>query len=454
MNKFYQHYYQYQYLDARDLVLAPIFIILIYIVANSFVKGKIQKDLRKYFIPALSLKMFGAIASALVYQYYYKGGDTMEFYTSASYIYSLVSSNPLDAMRLFSAMPVWQYPETAQYDFLPFIYDPTTWTMVRVTAIVNLFSFDSYLVISLYFSIFSLYCSWKFFILLADLYPDQTLIRRFAYCLFYIPSVFFWGSGVFKDTLTLGGLFLVSFNVYEIFIRRNIGLIQIVWLIFGLYIMYSIRLFFLAVLLPCIGFWIFAEFRDKIIKNETLKTLSFPLLLALSSMVIILGLRRVMSTDESLSAEALQHKAEGFQSWHGSLGGSAYDLGITDYSIASLVKVFPKAINVTLFRPYLTEAHSGFQLITALQSLFFLLYLLYTIAVARLTAISAITKDPLILFSFTFSLFYSFVAGFTSYNFGALDRYKIPALPFFMVALVLVNYYAEQKRKGVQPKVS
>ncbi|MBS1625075.1 MAG: hypothetical protein JST83_13700 [Bacteroidetes bacterium] len=450
MNRFYQHYYQYQYLEARDLFLVPLFIVLIYAVANSFVKRKIRKDLRKYFIPALSLKMFGALASGLVYQYYYRGGDTMEFYTSASYIYSLFWSKPLDAIHMFSASPVWTHPELAQYDYLPFIYDVTTWTIVRITALVNLFSFDSYPVISLYFSIFSLYCSWKFFSLLADLYPDPKLIQRFAYCLFYIPSVFFWGSGVFKDTLTLGGLFLVSYNVYEIFIRRNLAVNQILSLILGLYLMYSIRLFFLIILIPCIGFWLFAEFRDKIIKNETLKTVSFPLLLAISSMVIIFGVGRAMSADESLSAEALQHKAEGFQSWHGSLGGSAYDLGITDYTTSSLIQVFPKAINVTLFRPYLTEAHSGFQLITALQSLFFLLYLLYTLAVARLAGISAITKDPLILFSLTFSLFYAFVAGFTSYNFGALDRYKIPALPFFMLALVLVNYHAQRRKSRVK----
>ncbi len=425
---------------------------LIYAIANSFVKGKIRKDLRKYFMPALTLKMIGALASVLVYQYYYQGGDTMEFYTSASYIYSLFWSKPIDGIHMFSASPGWTYPELAQYSYLPFMYDVTTWTMVRVAAFVNLFSFDSYPVISLYFSLFSLYCSWKFFVLLADLYPDQKLIKRFAYCLFYIPSVFFWGSGVFKDTLTLGGLFLVSYNVYEIFIRRNISLGQVLSLILGLYLMYSIRLFFLIILIPCIGFWLFAEFRDRLIKNETLKILSFPLLLAISSIVIVLGLGRVMSTDESLSAEALQHKAEGFQSWHGSLGGSAYDLGITDYSTSSLIQVFPKAVNVTLFRPYITEAHSGFQLITALQSLFFLLYLLYTLVTARFAAISAITKDPLILFSLTFSLFYAFVAGFTSYNFGALDRYKIPALPFFMMALVLANYHAQQSKKGTKAK--
>ena len=51
------------------------------------------------------------------------------------------------------------------------------------------------------------------------------------------------------------------------------------------------------------------------------------------------------------------------------------------------------------------------------------------------------------LFTLSFSLLYGFVAGFTSYNFGALDRYKIPALPMYMITLVLVNYYREKNIK-------
>jgi hypothetical protein len=36
-----------------------------------------------------------------------------------------------------------------------------------------------------------------------------------------------------------------------------------------------------------------------------------------------------------------------------------------------------------------------------------------------------------------FSLFYAFVVGFTSYNFGALDRYKIPCLSTYIISLLL-----------------
>jgi hypothetical protein len=171
------------------------------------------------------------------------------------------------------------------------------------------------------------------------------------------------------------------------------------------------------------------------------------LLVGFSLIFIVVGLSKVLGSESELNTKALQTKAQGFQSWHGSLGGSSYDLGIEDYSTGSLIRAIPLGINVTFFRPYLWEAHSFFQLITALQSLFFTYYTLKTIFRAGFSLLGTLATDPLMLFSLPFSLLYGFVAGFTSYNFGALDRYKIPALPFFMITLVLVNYYNDLRRK-------
>jgi hypothetical protein len=155
-----------------------------------------------------------------------------------------------------------------------------------------------------------------------------------------------------------------------------------------------------------------------------------------------------MGSDASLSTTALESKAQGFQSWHGSLGGSSYDLGISDYSTASLIRAIPLGINVALFRPYIWETHSFFQLISAFQSLFFLYYTLKTIFKSGMTIFGTLANDPLMLFTLPFSLLYGFVAGFTSYNFGALDRYKIPALPFFMITLILVNHSNSRRLKS------
>jgi hypothetical protein len=450
LEKWAHHYINLRYLEYTDLIIVPIFVGLIFFVINASKERLlgVNSPLKHYLIPALSLKIFGALASGLVYQFYYGGGDTMDFYTSASYVSGLCFENFSDFVGLLASDPTVSDPSLLHYDFLDFITDPSTWTIVRITTILDLFSFDSYPVISLYFSLFSLYASWKFFALIAKIYPSPELRKKFAYCIFYIPSVVFWGSGVFKDTLTMCGLYLFTVSIYNVVIKRDIKLSNFIWLSIGLYLMISIRLFYLVILLPCLMLWFFAEYWDKLIKSRFVKALSFPLLLVISFVFIVYGLRSVMATDTSLSTKALKEKAEGFQSYHGSLGGSSYDLGIVDYSTGSLLKALPLGINVTFFRPYLWETHSFFQLVAALQSFFFLLYTIQTLIRSRLSIFFILTTDPLILFSFSFSLLYGFIAGFTSYNFGALDRYKIPALPFYMITLVLVNFYKDQKKTG------
>jgi hypothetical protein len=454
LEKWSHHYFNSQYLEYSDLVITPLFVALIFFLINlnrERLLG-INNPLRSYLIPALSLKIFGALASGLVYQFYYGGGDTMDFYTSASYVAGLCFDNFSDFLGMLNSSPFLSDPTLTRYDFLEFASDPSTWTVIRIITVLDIFSFDSYPVISIYFSLFSLYASWKFLTLICQLYPQPELRRKFAYCIFYIPSVIFWGSGIFKDTLTLSGLYLFTVYIYAVVIKRQIKPSNFVWIALGLYLMVKIRLFFLIILIPCLMLWFFAEYRDKLIKSRFLKTASFPILMLITIGIITYGLKSVMGGNSELSSKALTEKAEGFQSWHSSLGGSAYDLGIVDYSTGSLLRAIPLGINVAFFRPYLWETHSLFQMIAALQSLFFLYFTVRTVLRCGFSIFLILATDPLMLFSLSFSLLYGFVAGFTSYNFGALDRYKIPALPFFMITLVLVNFYKDQDIKKASKK--
>ena len=450
MEKWTHHYYGLHYLEYTDLIIAPLFIALVYFLFN-INKDKVlgpNNPLKTYLIPALSLKIFGAIASGLVYQFYYGGGDTMDFYTSASFVGGLCFENFGDFIGMLNSNPILSDPTLAKYDFLDFVNDPTAWTVVRVTTIAGVLGFDSYPVMSVYFSLFSFFASWRFLSFITKLYPQPELAKKFVYCIFYIPSVVFWGSGIFKDTLTMSGLYLFTVSVYHLVIKRQIKPMNFFWIALGLYLMVSIRLFYLVILVPCLMLWFFAEYRDKIIKNRLVKTVSFPVLIVISALFITVGLRSVLGSDGGeLSADALKNKAAGFQSWHGSLGGSSYDLGVTDFGTSSLLRAIPLGINVAFFRPYIWETHSFFQLIAALQSLFFLYFTIRTVLRCGFSLFFLLATDPLMLFSLSFSLLYGFVAGFTSYNFGALDRYKIPALPFFMITLILLNYYRDVKIK-------
>ena len=104
-----------------------------------------------------------------------------------------------------------------------------------------------------------------------------------------------------------------------------------------------------------------------------------------------------------------------------------------------MLRMAPLAIIVTLFRPYLWEASSPVLLISALEGFFTLLTTLYVFfKTGVFKTIGTILNEPTVLFCMIYALVFSFAVGFSAYNFGALARYKIPALPFYYVALVIL----------------
>lgn len=440
MDRYFQHFNQHIWLDWLDVLVCPIYAAAIFFFAIQIRNRTLSTSpLNKFFTPALSLKIFGSIASALVYQYYYQGGDTFNFYTSASYVNSITFDNFEDALLLQTDMPLIRYPQLwVHQPYLDFVFDSPSWFVVRMIVLCSYFTFDTYMGTGLFFAVFSFYGSWKFFTLICRLYPD--LREQFFYCIFAIPSVIFWGSGVFKDTLTMSALLLFLYHTYCIVIERKNIVRNIPGLLIGFSIVAIIRSFFIVLIIPSFALWYFVSVRDRI-RNRLLKTLSLPLLMLFAVGFATFGLSRLTSGSGELSREALTEKSKGFQSWHAELGGSAYSLGDIDYSNTGILLKMPEAINVTLFRPYIWETHSFFQLIAALQSLYFAFFFVRALIRTRIVGFfNYLLGDSLAMFSFFFSILYAFVAGFTSFNFGALDRYKIPCLPFFMISLVLVTY--------------
>jgi hypothetical protein len=122
---------------------------------------------------------------------------------------------------------------------------------------------------------------------------------------------------------------------------------------------------------------------------------------------------------------------------------SSFSLGVEyDGSLGSLAKMAPAAINATLFRPYIWESKKISTLLSSLESLslmFFFLFVLKTAGPIRF--LQTIFKDPMILFCLLFSVLFAFFIGATTLNFGTLVRYKIPCMPFFIIALVLIYEY-------------
>jgi hypothetical protein len=130
-------------------------------------------------------------------------------------------------------------------------------------------------------------------------------------------------------------------------------------------------------------------------------------------------------------------------------GGSAYTLGDFDYSPAGMARKFIPAVWVTLYRPHLWEVNSIVMLLSALEAfalLIFTIYVLYKVGLVN--SVRKISSNPFLLFCFSFSIFFAFAVGLTTYNFGSLVRYKIPFYPFFVSALFILLNYSKSERNN------
>ena len=89
-----------------------------------------------------------------------------------------------------------------------------------------------------------------------------------------------------------------------------------------------------------------------------------------------------------------------------------------------------------------------------LESLFFLGLTIIILLKLRGVGLKYAFSDPFINFCLLFSLMFAFAVGFTSYNFGAVGRYKIPMMPYFLAGLFMMRSYLKKKEtEGRMPRL-
>ena len=435
-------------MELRDLIVTPLLFILIYGVAY-FVRPQVTDSVtRAYYFPALMVKLVGAIALGMVYQFYYSGGDTYIYHTYGSRIvWQAFIESPLAGFKLLFSDVANQVGIYKYASKIYFFNDPPSYAVVRLASIFDLITFSSYSATALLFAVFSFVGMWMFFLTFYKQYPH--LHRSLALAAFFIPSVFFWGSGVLKDSVTLACLGIATYQFYRIFFEQKITIVNFLLLLVALYGIFTVKKFVLQAYLPAAILWIFAK-NFLHIQSLVLKMMLIPF-----AAIVVIGsayytVVKVGEDDARYSiskiAETAKVTAYDIRYWSGRDAGSGYELGELDGTIGSMVRLAPQAINVSLFRPYIWEVRNPLMLLSAIESLCLLVFTLYVIAKKRTYFFKAFTNAN-VLFAMTFSLSFAFAVGVSTFNFGTLARYKIPLLPFFLVALILILDYSKSDKK-------
>jgi len=435
-------------MELRDLFVTPVVIVGIFLMARFAMPYVTNDQTRRYFFPALTVKIIGALAVGFVYQFYYDSGDTFMYHTFGSrQVWQAIFESPMEGLSMIFRA-AGDYTGVYKYASRVFFFkDANSYQVVRIATIFDLFTYSSYAATASLFGALSFLGTWLLYLTFYKQYPHLHFALAISIC--FIPSVFFWGSGILKDTIVMSLLGVTTYLLYRLFFERRFGWFSVLVLIFSIYYIYSIRKFVLQAYLPAAIIWILAaKFAD--IRSTVLKALLVPAVAVIAIISSYYSVVKVGEGDQRYSldkiAETAKVTAYDIRYWSGRDAGSGYSLGELDGSLGSIISLSPKAINVSLFRPYLWEVKNPLMLLSALEGFVFLVLTVLMVLRRRL-AIVASLRDANILFCLIFSISFAFAVGVSTYNFGTLARYKIPLLPFFAVALALIFDYSKRDKK-------
>src|SRR5258708_9902267 len=440
-------------MDLRDFVVTPVVVELVYVIAF-IVRPRVTDPInRKFFFPALTLRIIGALAVGFIYQFYYSGGDTFNFHTHGSrHIWEAFWDSPSKGIQMVFSNGKHQGSFYQYSSRIYFFSDPASFFVIRFAGILDLLTFSTYSATAVLFAVVSFIGAWMLFLTFYNKYPE--LYRWIAAGALFIPSVFFWGSGLLKDTIVLAALGVATFELDRLLIRRRISVFHIFLLLASLYVIFSVKKFVLQAFLPAAILWIYMG-RIQAIRSIALKVMALPFILVLCALVAYYSVVKVGEGDKRYAAGKLSQTARitamDIRYQTGRDAGSGYTLGEMDGSFIGMLRLAPNAINVSLFRPYLWEVRNPLMLLSALESAGFLFLVLYVLWERRSSALKAFA-NPDIAFTMVFSIFFAFAVGVSTFNFGSLSRYKIPLLPFLFFALALILHSKRDKNTGVLDK--
>lgn len=447
------------YIAITDYLLLIPYLAFFYFLAFRMSKKYADAALRKYLFSAFWLRMFGCILFSMVIQYYYGYGDPFTFYKGSNFFTDMIKENPSNIRYLFAPnkeIAEW-YSASPAGDtmFSGYFGNPSGNLVMKVSAVLSYLAFNRFLIISLFFGFISFVGQWKLFMVFDDINKKQRR-KLLAYATLYTPSIWFWGSGLLKDSLCLGGLGLMVHLLYVFIVKKKVSAVNVGLFLMLFYAVAIIKSYITNILLISLGATLVVVFIKSIPNLITRVGLAIFVLLA-----GIITLSQIDFSDQiSEVIEDAVLQISSFQQNYQSASEGAEDskggfsIKEIDPNLQSILLRSPGVIFSCLYRPYLWESRKIMILFTSIESMILLYCTLFLLVKTKVKGFfTAIFSDKYLFFCFVLSILFSLIIGLTTFNFGTMIRYKIIFLPFFYFLLVRIYslYLTKNQSSSTQP---
>lgn len=387
-----------------------------------------------------TLKVIAGTSLAFIYTYYYTDrttADIFKYFDDSEIIFNSLFQKPYDFIRMFTGIG------SQSEDLQPYYETMSSWNnsdsvyndnrnLIRLNTFFRFFSLGSYHVHTLFMcfiALTGLMALYKSFTEMVNGKQAELFVA-----VFLLPSVIFWTSGVLKDGLLIFCFGILFYNIY-LFLnqRKNTKTILIIILVSAW--LTILKLYILVITLP--GFFLFFVFKYK----PSLIRFSF-LTYCITYLIYFLCLFNIYWIIPDFDfAHMIYRKQFNFLNLITIMpAGSVIDIPILDGSVYSIIINSPTAFLNILLRPYLWEVSSIMMLPAALENI--LIFLCIIVCVTNRNKNELINK-PLFYFSLFFVIILFTLTGLVTPVMGAFVRYKVAALPFLFVLLIML--YDRQK---------
>ena len=388
---------------------------------------KEQTPLRNFFWPALILKLAAGICLGLLYKYYYTIGDTFAYFEDGIKLSQLAR---IDISKYIQFL--WSgdksFPGWADLHY----QQPRALFFSKITSFFCLITLNNYWTISLYFSAIVFLSAWLLTKKIATLNPSAEKAAAIGFLFF--PSVVFWSSGLIKESLAMASLFFLSFTFLKKWMYEKIDIGMWLLAIFSIWILWNLKYYYLAVLLPIVLTAVVVRFIASYLKIER-TFVKIILWCAVFFVPVFLMTKLHPNFYPNALMEVIVSNYNIFQAI--SAPGDLIHYSALEPTPLSLLKNMPLALFSGFFRPFITEVHNPLQVISAIENL--ILLFLFVSALSGAKKIIT-TRYRMLLFSIAaYSIMLCIFLALSTPNFGTLSRYRVSFLPFLVFLLTIEN---------------
>lgn len=398
------------------------------------------------------LKILSGLALWAVYTFYYTDratADIYKYFDDSKILFDILKTDPTHFFKILfgvgnNSPEFYKYYTQMHYwarQIDSGIYNDSH-TIIRFNTLLRFFSLGYYNVHTVFICFLSLVGFTAIYKTFIPYLQDKK--TELITAVFLVPSVLFWGSGVLKEGLIFFALGLLIYHFNKLFSIRSIFICVGVGLLLALSKFYV----WLAIL-PGLLFILW-------IKKAGPAKIVFKYLLIIIA-VIITGLNIDKFTSVQNPLVTLSQKQSEFSELANGNATDAYNKPIPvaksvitinklEPTLLSFIKNSPQALVNTIFRPFIWELRSPMILLSGIENIFILVFIGFCIFYRK--SISVIPWAH-VLFCLSFVVIQFLIIGCTTPILGAIVRYKVPAIPFLLIAFLLI--LDKEKVKVVSP---